>query len=187
VKLTFLPFIARAVVNALREFPHMNAAITGPGAGNQIIWHRSVNLGVAVALGERGEDGLIVPVIKNAEEKNFLGLCRAIDDLAGRARQRKLALDEIQGGTFSITNPGVFGSLFGTPIIPPGQSAILGVGAVTKRPVVITDEDGADTIAIRSMVMLAISFDHRLIDGAVADHFMAYIKRQLQSFDEAWM
>jgi 2-oxoglutarate dehydrogenase E2 component (dihydrolipoamide succinyltransferase) len=187
VKLTFLPFIAKAVVDALREHPLVNASVAGPGAGNQIVWHKNVNLGIAVALGEHGDDGLIVPVIKGADEKNFLGLCRAIDDMAGRARTRKLAIDEIQAGTFTITNPGTFGSLFGTPIIPPGQSAILGVGTITKRPVVVTDEDGVDSIAIRSMVLLAISFDHRLIDGAVADHFMAHVKRHLQSFQEAEM
>ena len=140
-----------------------------------IVYRRVVNVGVAVAL----ETGLIVPVIKNADEKNFLGIARAVEDLAGRARTKRLSVEEVQGGTFTLTNPGVFGSLFGTPIIHQPQVAILGVGAIEKRAVI-----RHDAIAIRPMVYLALTFDHRIIDGAVADQFMGRIKSVLENWDE---
>jgi 2-oxoglutarate dehydrogenase E2 component (dihydrolipoamide succinyltransferase) len=171
-KLTYMGFIARAVIDALRRYPIVNASIDG---GN-VINHRNVNLGIAVAL----ESGLIVPVIRNADEKNLLGLSRAIADLAERARNKQLKPDEVQGGTFTITNPGQFGAQFGMPIINQPQVAILCVGTVEKRPVVV--EDG---IAIRTMAYLTLGFDHRLIDGAVADQFMADIKQHLEHFDSS--
>jgi 2-oxoglutarate dehydrogenase E2 component (dihydrolipoamide succinyltransferase) len=170
VKLTYLPFILKAAVAALREFPALNASIVEA----RIHYHRKVNLGIAVAL----DDGLIVPVIKNAEEKNLLGLARSIRDLAERARSKKLQAQDIQGGTFTVTNHGVFGSLFATPIINQPQVAILGVGAVLKRPMVLPDNDA---IAIRSMMYASLSFDHRLVDGATADRFMAHLKAGLES------
>ncbi|HKS22403.1 MAG TPA: dihydrolipoamide acetyltransferase family protein, partial [Thermoanaerobaculia bacterium] len=166
-KLTYLPFIVQAVVAGLREFPIVNASMDD----NSILYHREYNIGIAVAL----DWGLIVPVVKHADEKNLLGLSKTIADLGGRARSKKLSPDEVSGGTFTITNPGIFGGLFGTPIINQPQVAILGVGGVKKRPVVIETEDG-DFIAIRSMCILSLTFDHRLIDGAVADQFMAYVK-----------
>jgi 2-oxoglutarate dehydrogenase E2 component (dihydrolipoamide succinyltransferase) len=172
VKLTYLPFIFRACVQALKEFPQVNASIDG----ENIVYHKDVHLGMAVAL----DWGLIVPVIKNADEKSILGLARAAQDLAERARAKKLKPEEIHGGTFTITNPGVFGSLFGTPIIPQPQVAILGVGAIEKRPVVVTDEGGNDALGIRTVGYLALSFDHRLIDGADADKFMAKVKGTLE-------
>ena len=172
VKLTYLPFIFRACVQALKEFPQVNASIDG----ENIVYHKDVHLGMAVAL----DWGLIVPVIKNADEKSILGLARAAQDLAERARTKRLKPEEIQGGTFSVTNPGVFGSLFGTPIIPQPQVAILGVGAIEKRPVVVTDEKGSDALGIRTVGYLALSFDHRLIDGADADRFMASVKTTLE-------
>ena len=171
LKLTYTPFFVRAVVGALREFPVVNASVEG----TNIVYRRDVNVGVAVAL----ETGLIVPVIKNADEKNFLGIARAVQDLAERARTKRLSVEEVQGGTFTITNPGVFGSLLGTPIINQPQVAILGVGGIEKRPVVRND-----AIAIRSMVYLALSFDHRILDGAVADQFMGRVKRALETWDE---
>ena len=171
-KLTYLPFIVQAVVAALREFPIVNASMDA----NNIIYHRDYNIGIAVAL----EWGLIVPVVKNADEKNILGLAKAINDLGERARTKKLSPEDVQGGTFTITNPGVYGGLFGTPIINQPQVAILGVGGVKKRPVVIETEDG-DFIAIRSICILSLTFDHRLIDGAVADQFMAELKSLLES------
>src|SRR5436853_5042833 len=152
MSLTFLPFVARATVEALRTYPLLNASIEG----NNIIYHNEINIGIAVAL----ENGLIVPVIRNADEKNVLGLQRAIVDLAARARSRHLKPDEVQGGTFSITNFGSFGSVFATPVINQPQVAILGVGTVTKEPVVVDD-----AIAIRSVCYLALTFDHRLIAG----------------------
>jgi pyruvate dehydrogenase E2 component (dihydrolipoamide acetyltransferase) len=172
VKLTYLPFIFRACVQALKEFPQVNASIDG----ENIVYHKDVHLGMAVAL----DWGLIVPVIKNADEKSILGLARAAQDLAERARAKKLKPEEIHGGTFTITNPGVFGSLFGTPIIPQPQVAILGVGTIEKRPVVVTDEKGNDALGIRTVGYLALSFDHRLIDGADADKFMASVKKILE-------
>jgi 2-oxoglutarate dehydrogenase E2 component (dihydrolipoamide succinyltransferase) len=172
VKLTYLPFIFRSVIQALREFPQVNASIDG----DNIAYHKDIHLGMAVAL----DWGLIVPVIRNADEKSILGLARAAQDLAERARTKRLKPEEIQGGTFTITNPGVFGSLFGTPIIPQPQVAILGVGTIEKRPVVVTDEKGNDALGIRTVGYLALSFDHRLIDGADADRFMASMKKTLE-------
>jgi 2-oxoglutarate dehydrogenase E2 component (dihydrolipoamide succinyltransferase) len=172
VKLTYLPFIFRACIQALKEFPQVNASIDG----ENIVYHKDVHLGMAVAL----DWGLIVPVIKNADEKSILGLARAAQDLAERARAKKLKPEEIHGGTFTVTNPGVFGSLFGTPIIPQPQVAILGVGAIEKRPVVVTDEAGNDALGIRTVGYLALSFDHRLIDGADADKFLASVKKTLE-------
>ncbi len=170
--LTFLPFIARAACEALRAFPLVNASIEG----TNIIYHNEVNIGVAVAL----ENGLIVPVIRNADEKNIIGLQRSISDLAARARSRQLKPDEVQGGTFSITNFGSFGSMFGTPIINQPQVAILGVGAVEKTPVVTKD----DAIAIRSISLIGLTFDHRLIDGAYADQFLAKLRGALENCSE---
>ncbi|MCA1579990.1 MAG: 2-oxo acid dehydrogenase subunit E2 [Acidobacteria bacterium] len=172
VKLTYLPFIFRACVQSLKEFPQVNASIDG----ENIVYHKDIHLGMAVAL----DWGLIVPVIKNADEKSILGLARATTDLAERARSKRLKPEEIHGGTFTVTNPGVFGSLFGTPIIPQPQVAILGVGTIEKRPVVITDENGNDALGIRTVGYLALSFDHRLIDGADADRFLASVKKTLE-------
>ena len=172
VKLTYLPFIFRALIQALKEFRQVNASIDG----ENIVYHKDIHLGMAVAL----DWGLIVPVIRNADEKSILGLARATQDLAERARTKRLKPEEIQGGTFTVTNPGVFGSLFGTPIIPQPQVAILGVGTIEKRPVVVTDEKGSDALGIRTMGYLALSFDHRLIDGADADRFMARVKQILE-------
>ncbi len=171
LKLTYTPFFVRAAVGAIKEFPIFNASVEGAN----IVYKRDLNIGIAVAL----ESGLIVPVIKRADEKNFLGIARAVQDLAERARSKRLSVDDVQDGTFTITNPGLFGSLFGTPIIHQPQVAILGVGAIEKRPVV-----RQDAIAIRPMVYLALSFDHRLIDGAVADQFMSRIKRALENWEE---
>jgi len=171
VKLTYLPFIVKAAVDALKAFPVLNSSVDG----DAVAYHKDVNIGIAVAL----DWGLIVPVIRSADEKNVLGLARSINDLADRARTRRLKVDEVQGGTFTITNPGVFGSLFGTPIINQPQVAILAVGTIEKRPVVRDD-----AIAIRTMMYLALSFDHRIVDGADADRFMAQLKKGLQEFDE---
>jgi 2-oxoglutarate dehydrogenase E2 component (dihydrolipoamide succinyltransferase) len=171
-KLTFLPFIIQAVVTGLREFPTINASMDDAS----VIYHRDLNIGIAVAL----EWGLIVPVVKNADEKNILGLSKSINDLGERARTKKLAPDDVQGGTFTITNPGIYGGLFGTPIINQPQVAILGVGGVKKRPVVIETKEG-DFIAIRSMCILSLTFDHRLIDGAIADQFMARVKAFIEA------
>jgi pyruvate dehydrogenase E2 component (dihydrolipoamide acetyltransferase) len=169
-KLTYLSFIARAAIDALHAVPIVNASVDG----ENIIYHRDVNIGIAVAL----DWGLIVPVIKHADEKNLLGLSRAIADLATRARAKQLKPDEVQEGTFTITNPGVFGALFGMPIINQPQVAILGVGNVEKRPVVIDD-----AIAIRPMAYLTLGYDHRVIDGAVADEFMSIMKRSLETWE----
>ena len=169
--LTFLPFVARATVEALRAFPTLNASIDG----TNIVFHNEINVGIAVAL----DGGLIVPVIRNADEKNVLGLQRSIVDLAARARSKQLKPDEIQGGTFSITNFGSFGSVFATPVINQPQVAILGVGTVEKVPVVIDD-----AIAIRSQCFLALTFDHRLIDGALGDQFTAKVKSVLENWSE---
>src|SRR5438105_3398223 len=171
-KLTYMPFIVQAVVAGLREWPIINASMDE----SNIIYHRDYNIGIAVAL----DWGLIVPVVKNADEKNILGLSKAINDLGERARTKRLSPDDVQGGTFTITNPGVFGGLFGTPIINQPQVAILGVGGVKKRPVVVEMKDG-DFIAIRSICILTLTFDHRLIDGAVADQFMAKVKSVLEA------
>jgi 2-oxoglutarate dehydrogenase E2 component (dihydrolipoamide succinyltransferase) len=171
MSLTFLPFVARAAVEALRAFPVVNASIDG----TNIVYHNEINLGIAVAL----DNGLIVPVIRNADEKTVLGLQRAIVDLASRARAKQLKPDEIQAGTFSITNFGSFGSIFATPIINQPQVAILGVGAVEKVPVVVDD-----AIAIRSQCFLALTFDHRLIDGALGDQFTGKVKSILENWSE---
>jgi pyruvate dehydrogenase E2 component (dihydrolipoamide acetyltransferase) len=175
-KLTFTPFFARAAVHGLRKFPIVNASVEG----DSIRYHSSINLGIAVAL----DWGLIVPVVKNAEERSFVGLQRAISDLGERARGKKLKPDEVQGGTFTITNPGIFGAKFGMPIINQPQVAIMGVGGIVKKPVVVTDKDGNDSIAIRSMMHLSIGYDHRIIDGAVADQFMAEVKKFLENWNE---
>jgi pyruvate dehydrogenase E2 component (dihydrolipoamide acetyltransferase) len=175
-KLTYTPFFARAVVHGLRKFPIVNSSVEG----DNIRYHASINLGIAVAL----DWGLIVPVIKNAEERSFVGLQRAVTDLGERARTKKLKPDEVQGGTFTITNPGIFGAKFGMPIINQPQVAIMGVGGITKKPVVLTDKDGNDSIAIRSMMHLSIGYDHRIIDGAVADQFMVEVKKFLENWNE---
>jgi 2-oxoglutarate dehydrogenase E2 component (dihydrolipoamide succinyltransferase) len=176
VSLTFLAFIAKAATDALRRHPTLNAAVSGEST----ILRRDINLGIAVAL----DWGLIVPVIRHADELSLLGLARAINDLGERARGKKLSPDEVQKGTFTITNPGVFGSVIGTPIINQPQVAILCLGSIEKQPVVIT-VDGTDTIAIRSRGMLSLAFDHRVVDGADADRFMADLKKTLHEFPEA--
>jgi 2-oxoglutarate dehydrogenase E2 component (dihydrolipoamide succinyltransferase) len=170
-KLTYTAFIAKATVDTIRQFPFSNASIDG----ENIVYKRDINLGIAVAL----DQGLIVPVIKNADEKNMLGICRAVQDLAQRARTKKLNPEEVQGGTFTITNPGIFGALYGLPIISQPQVAILGVGTVEKRVVVVDD-----MIAIRPMCILTLGYDHRLIDGADAGRFLQALKERLQDFDE---
>ena len=169
-KLTFLSFITKAVVDALRAMPVLNTSIDG----DSIVYKKDINVGIAVAL----DWGLIVPVIKHADEKNLLGLSRSVADLASRAREKKLKPEEVQGGTFTITNPGIFGAQFGMPIINQPQVAILGVGAVEKRPVVVDD-----AIGIRPMAYLSLGYDHRIIDGAVADEFLAHIKKTLENWD----
>jgi pyruvate dehydrogenase E2 component (dihydrolipoamide acetyltransferase) len=172
VKLTYLPFIIKAACDALRAIPVVNASIDG----ENIIYRKDINIGIAVAL----DWGLIVPVIRNADERNILGLSRAVVDLSTRARAKQLKPEEVQGGTFTITNPGVFGALFGMPVINQPQVAILGIGAIEKRPVVIDD-----AIAIRPMAYLSLGYDHRLIDGAVADQFMSVVKQRIEAFDPA--
>jgi pyruvate dehydrogenase E2 component (dihydrolipoamide acetyltransferase) len=172
MSLTYLPFITRATVEALRAFPIVNASIEG----SNILYHNEINIGIAVSL----DNGLIVPVIRQADEKNVLGLQRSIVDLAARARARQLKPDEVQGGTFSISNFGSYGSIMATPVINQPQVAILGVGAVEKMAVVVED----DAIAIRSIMYLSLSFDHRLIDGALGDQFTAKIKSALESWSE---
>lgn len=172
-KLTFMPFIFQAVTTAIRRFPIFNAQVSG----DQIIYKRDINLGMAVAL----DWGLIVPVIKRADDLSISGLARAANDLADRARAKQLKPDEVAGGTFTITNPGVFGGLFGTPIINQPQVAILGVGAIEKRPKVITTEEGDDLIAIRQMAYFALTFDHRIIDGSDAEKFLGYVKELLEA------
>ncbi len=174
-KLTFMPFIFEAVNKGLRKFPIFNAQVSG----EQIIYKQDINLGMAVAL----DWGLIVPVIKRADDLSISGLARAANDLADRARTKQLKPDEVTGGTFTITNPGVFGGLFGTPIINQPQLAILGVGKIEKRPKVMTSADGDDFLAIRWMAYFALSFDHRVIDGADAERFLAFVKEQLESGD----
>ncbi|HEX7774744.1 MAG TPA: 2-oxoglutarate dehydrogenase, E2 component, dihydrolipoamide succinyltransferase [Pyrinomonadaceae bacterium] len=174
-KLTFMPFIFEAVNKGLRKFPIFNAQVSG----EQIIYKQDINLGMAVAL----DWGLIVPVIKRADDLSISGLARAANDLADRARTKQLKPDEVTGGTFTITNPGVFGGLFGTPIINQPQLAILGVGKIEKRAKVLTTEDGDDFIGIRWMAYFALSFDHRVIDGADAERFLAFIKEQLEAGD----
>jgi pyruvate dehydrogenase E2 component (dihydrolipoamide acetyltransferase) len=175
-RLTFMPFFCRAAIITLQQFPIVNASIEG----ESIRYHGHVNLGIAVAL----DWGLIVPVLKNADDLNFLGLQRGISDLGERARNKKLKTEEVEGSTFTITNPGQFGAVFGLPIINQPNSAIMGVGGISKTPVVVTDEDGNDSIAIRSVVHLTLGYDHRLIDGAVADQFMAQVKKTLENWTE---
>ncbi|HJQ11427.1 MAG TPA: dihydrolipoamide acetyltransferase family protein [Gemmatimonadaceae bacterium] len=177
LKLTYMPFIIKAVTEGLKAFPVMNSSV----AGTNIIYRKQINIGVAVAL----DWGLIVPVIKRADDLSISGITRALNDLAARARAKKLSPEEVQEGTFTITNPGVFGSLMGTPIINQPQVAILGVGAIEKRPKVLTGTDGEDVIAIRTCAYFSISFDHRVIDGAVADQFLAFLKKTVESFPEA--
>jgi 2-oxoglutarate dehydrogenase E2 component (dihydrolipoamide succinyltransferase) len=176
VRLTSMPFFVRAAVIALQQWPIINANIEG----DNIRYHRNINLGIAVAL----DWGLIVPVLKNAGDLNFLGLQRGITDLGERARTKKLKPEDVEGSTFTITNPGQFGAVFGLPIINQPNSAIMGVGGITKMPLVITDKDGNDSIAIRSVVHLTLGYDHRLIDGAVADQFMAQVKKNLEQWNE---
>jgi 2-oxoglutarate dehydrogenase E2 component (dihydrolipoamide succinyltransferase) len=176
-KLTYLPFIIKAVTDGLRAHPVLNAAVRG----NEIIYRKPINIGIAVAL----DWGLIVPVIKNADNLSLTGLTRTLNDLANRARSKKLDPREVQDGTFTITNPGVFGSLMGTPIINQPQVGILCVGAIEKRPKVIAGADGEDTIAIRTCAYLSLSFDHRIVDGADADKFMSFVKKNLETFPEA--
>ena len=176
VNLTYLAFIARAIAQGLRKHPSLNAAV----ANEATIYRRDINLGIAVAL----DWGLIVPVIKQADELSLLGLARAINDLGERARSKKLSPDEVQRGTFTITNPGTFGSLAGLPIINQPQVAILAVGSIEKRPAVVTLPDGTDTIAPRLKGMLTMSFDHRVVDGANADRFLADVKQTLENFPE---
>jgi pyruvate dehydrogenase E2 component (dihydrolipoamide acetyltransferase) len=171
VKLSYVPFFVKVVAETLKRFPILNASV----ADGNIVYKKDINIGVAVAL----DWGLIVPVIKNADEKNFLGLSRAAADMANRARRKKLTPEDVQNGTFTITNPGIFGSILGAPIINQPQVGILCIGAIAKRPVIIND-----AIAIRSMVYLTLTFDHRLIDGAVADQFMAGVKARLEGWDE---
>jgi pyruvate dehydrogenase E2 component (dihydrolipoamide acetyltransferase) len=175
-RLTFMPFFVRGAIIALQQFPIVNASLEG----DNIRYHRHVNTGIAVAL----DWGLIVPVLKNADELNFLGLQRGITDLGERARSKKLMPADVEGSTFTITNPGQFGAVFGLPIINQPNSAIMGVGGITKQPMVITDKDGNDSIAIRSVVHLTLGYDHRLIDGAVADQFMALVKKTLENWSE---
>ena len=175
-RLTFMPFFVRAAIIALQQFPIVNASLEG----DSIRYHRHVNAGIAVAL----DWGLIVPVLKSADELNFLGLQRGITDLGERARNKKLMPTDVEGSTFTITNPGQFGAVFGLPIINQPNSAIMGVGGITKQPMVMTDKDGNDSIAIRSVVHLTLGYDHRLIDGAVADQFMALVKKTLENWSE---
>jgi pyruvate dehydrogenase E2 component (dihydrolipoamide acetyltransferase) len=176
-KLTYLPFIIKAVSDGLRAHPVLNAAVRE----NEIIYRKQINIGIAVAL----DWGLIVPVIKNADNLSLTGLTRTLNDLANRARTKRLDPREVQDGTFTITNPGVFGSMIGTPIINQPQVGILCIGAIEKRPKVITGADGEDTIAIRTCAYLALSFDHRIVDGADADKFMSLVKKGLETFPEA--
>jgi len=175
-KLTYLPFIVKAVTDGLRAHPVLNAAVRD----REIIYRKQINIGIAVAL----DWGLIVPVIKNADNLSLTGLTRTLNDLANRARSKRLDLREVQDGTFTITNPGVFGSLIGTPIINQPQVGILCLGAIEKRPKVITGPDGEDTIAIRTCSYISLSFDHRIVDGADADKFMSFVKKSLETFPE---
>jgi 2-oxoglutarate dehydrogenase E2 component (dihydrolipoamide succinyltransferase) len=172
-KMSYMPFIMKAVIKALQAFPVVNASIDG----ENIVYKQDINLGVAVSL----DWGLIVPVIKNADSLNLGGLARSLNDLAERSRSKKLSPDEISGGTFTITNPGVFGDVFALPIINQPQVAIQAIGAIVKRPMVMTDESGNDSIAIRQMMFSGLSFDHRIVDGAVADQFMSIIKKELET------
>jgi 2-oxoglutarate dehydrogenase E2 component (dihydrolipoamide succinyltransferase) len=171
-RLTYTPFFVRAAIDGLRRFPVLNSSVSG----DSIVYKKDIHMGIAVAL----DWGLIVPVIHHADERSFLGLARAVNDLANRARSKKLTVDEVQGGTFTITNFGLYGSLFAMPIINQPQVAILGVGTITKTPVVISD-----AIAIRSIAYLSLSYDHRVVDGSVADQFMAAVKRYLENWEDS--
>ena len=175
-RLTFMPFFVRAAIIALQQYPIVNSSLEG----DNIRYHKHVNAGIAVAL----DWGLIVPVLKSADELNFLGLQRGITDLGERSRTKKLMPADVEGSTFTITNPGQFGAVFGLPIINQPNVAIMGVGGITKQPMVITDKDGADSIAIRSVVHLTLGYDHRIIDGAVADQFMLVVKKALENWSE---
>jgi pyruvate dehydrogenase E2 component (dihydrolipoyllysine-residue acetyltransferase) len=176
VRLTFMPFFVRAAIIAIQQWPIINASLEG----DNIRYHRNINVGIAVAL----DWGLIVPVLKNAGDLNFLGLQRGITDLGERARNKKLRPEDVEGSTFTVTNPGQFGAVFGLPIINQPNAAIMGVGGITKQPLVVTDKEGNDSIAIRSVVHLTLGYDHRLIDGAVADQFMALVKKNLETWSE---
>jgi len=175
-RLTFMPFFVRAAIIALQQYPIVNSSLEG----DSVRYHKHVNAGIAVAL----DWGLIVPVLKNADELNFLGLQRGITDLGERARSKKLMPADVEGATFTITNPGQFGAVFGLPIINQPNVAIMGVGGITKQPMVITDKDGADSIAIRSVVHLTLGYDHRIVDGALADQFMVVVKKTLENWSE---
>ena len=175
-RLTFMPFFVRAAIIALQQYSIVNSSLEG----DSVRYHKHVNAGIAVAL----DWGLIVPVLKNADELNFLGLQRGITDLGERARSKKLMPTDIEGATFTITNPGQFGAVFGLPIINQPNVAIMGVGGITKQPMVITDKDGADSIAIRSVVHLTLGYDHRIVDGALADQFMVVVKKALEAWSE---
>jgi pyruvate dehydrogenase E2 component (dihydrolipoamide acetyltransferase) len=175
-RLTFMPFFVRAAIIALQQYPIVNSSLEG----DSVRYHKHVNAGIAVAL----DWGLIVPVLKNADELNFLGLQRGITDLGERARTKKLMPPDVEGATFTITNPGQFGAVFGLPIINQPNVAIMGVGGITKQPLVITDKDGADSIAIRSVVHLTLGYDHRIVDGALADQFMVVVKKTLENWAE---
>ena len=175
-RLTFMPFFVRTAIIALQQYPIVNSSLEG----DNIRYHKHVNAGIAVAL----DWGLIVPVLKNADELNFLGLQRGITDLGERARTKKLMPADVDGATFTITNPGQFGAVFGLPIINQPNVAIMGVGGITKQPLVITDKDGTDSIAIRSVVHLTLGYDHRIIDGALADRFMLAVKKNLEGWNE---
>jgi pyruvate dehydrogenase E2 component (dihydrolipoamide acetyltransferase) len=176
VRLTFMPFFVRAAIIAVQQWPIINASLEG----DNIRYHRNINVGIAVAL----DWGLIVPVLKNAGDLNFLGLQRGITDLGERARSKKLKPEDVEGSTFTVTNPGQFGAVFGLPIINQPNAAIMGVGGITKQPLVVTDKEGNDSIAIRSVVHLTLGYDHRIIDGAVADQFMALVKKSLETWSE---
>jgi 2-oxoglutarate dehydrogenase E2 component (dihydrolipoamide succinyltransferase) len=175
-RLTVMPFFCRAAIEAMRNYPIINASVEG----DNIHYHRNINLGIAVSL----DWGLIVPVIKNSEELNFLGIQRAIIDLADRARAKKLVPEEVSSGTFTVTNPGQYGQMFGLPIIMQPQVAILGVSSIKKQPVVVSDENG-DSIAIRSIGHIVLGYDHRVIDGAVADQYLRDLKNYLENWTEA--
>jgi 2-oxoglutarate dehydrogenase E2 component (dihydrolipoamide succinyltransferase) len=176
---TFLAFVARAVVDTLKDYPWINGELRG----DSIVTRNYVNLGFAVELADG--KGLIVPVVPNAETLNLLGMAKAIADIAERARSKQLLPDDVQGGTFTITNPGGYGTFHGTPVISQPQAAILGTYAVVKRPWVVEDEDGQDAIAIRSMMNVTLTYDHRLVDGALAGRFLRDLRERLQSWDEA--
>jgi 2-oxoglutarate dehydrogenase E2 component (dihydrolipoamide succinyltransferase) len=178
LKLTYGPFVYRAVIEALREYPILNASVDG----TRIVYHSNINLGIAVAINEGTE--LIVPVLKDADRLSLVGLAQAANDLAEKARSKSLGFDDIQGGTFTITNVGVFGNLFGTPIINQPQVAILGTGVIEKRPVVIQDELGNDVIAIRNRAYFGLSYDHRVVDGAMAAFFLNKVQDYLEGFPD---